>query len=72
MNPHQITAELRIAGTSSAKLAKMLQVSPAIISMVINGKAQSRRVKNAISIIINRPIDEIWPPKEKADQARSA
>lgn len=63
MHHEQIKAELRIAGTSPAMLADELGISQSSISAVVRGVQRSQRVMGRIAQIIEKPVDEIWPPK---------
>lgn len=66
MHPEQIKAELRIAGTTSAQIARNMGLRQTTVSMVIHGKSQSARVKKVISEILGKPVESIWTPRRNA------
>lgn len=70
MHPEQIKAELRIAGTTISIVADELLVAQATVSQVVHGRSNSRRIKERIAEIINRPVDEIWEPKKSLNRSR--
>jgi lambda repressor-like predicted transcriptional regulator len=61
MHPEEIKAALRMRGVTQAVLAEKLQVSRSHVSMVIAGVNTSKRVEGLISMIIGKPVKEIWP-----------
>lgn len=64
MHPEMIKAGLRMKGISPAALADELNVSTSTMSLVINGKAQSRRIKAAIALRLGQPVDVVFPKAE--------
>ena len=61
MHPEQIKAAMRMAGKTSAVLAEELKVTGGTVSQVINGRAESARIKRRIAEIIGKPVSVIWP-----------
>lgn len=50
-----------MSGTTPAAIADDLRLSRMTVSNVIHGRATSRRVANAISAVIHKPVSKIWP-----------
>ncbi|WP_423458016.1 helix-turn-helix domain-containing protein [Ottowia sp. VDI28] len=61
MHPEQIKAEIRMRGTTPAAIADSLHLSRQTVSNVIHSRVTSRKVANAISAIIGKPVGRIWP-----------
>lgn len=61
MHPEQIKAEIRMKGTTPAALADSLSLSRMTVSNVIHGRITSRRVADAISGLIRKPVTQLWP-----------
>jgi lambda repressor-like predicted transcriptional regulator len=61
MHPEQIKAEIRMRGTTPAAIADSLHLSRMTVSNVIHSRSKSRRVAAAISKLIKRPMEQIWP-----------
>jgi len=61
----RLKAELRIRGTSLAKIARELGVSGTSMSLVGLGKHRSKRIENAISRSLELPPESIWPYRYK-------
>ncbi|MGI6655232.1 MAG: helix-turn-helix transcriptional regulator [Desulfobulbus sp.] len=45
-------------------IAANIGCSPAAVSMVINGKAKSRRIMLAIADALGKPVAEVFPDEE--------
>lgn len=65
MHPADITASLRKAGTSQAKVARKLGITKTTVSQVVRGAGESRRVKQAISRATGMPISTLWPSAKR-------
>lgn len=61
MHPADITAALRKAGSSQAKIAAQLGVTPATVHQVVWDRARSARVALAISRATQIPVSRLWP-----------
>jgi len=61
MHPEQIKAEIRMKGTTPAAIADDLHLSRMTVSNVIHGRITSRRVADAISSVIKKPVHSLWP-----------
>ena len=61
MKPHDIKAHLSNKGVSQTKLANSLRVSPTTVNAVIFKRTTNRRVAEAISQVIGKPVSVIWP-----------
>ena len=66
MEPHAISRALKLRGITQKQIAARLGVTPAAVSSVVNGR-QSVRVQLAIATALGMPIDEVFPPKGKAE-----
>ncbi len=60
MNVDIIKKELRENNTNANRIAKELQVSRQAVCQTIEGYV-SRRIREAISLKIGKPVSEIWP-----------
>lgn len=58
-----IKSRLRLAGSSLAKVAKELGLSPTTVTIVSQGMRRSRRVESAISAKLGIPAATLWPEK---------
>ncbi len=63
MTPNEIRAEFMRLGKPISSIADELNLPRSSISVVISGKRPNPKVRNAIARAINRPVNEIWPPK---------
>jgi len=63
MHYADINAALHKARKPPAQLARELEVPRSNVSMVIHGKAKSRRIANRIAKITGLSVDELWPGK---------
>lgn len=61
MHPEQIKAEIRMRGTTPAAIADSLQLSRMTVSNVIHNRSKSHRVASAISKLIKKPLNQLWP-----------
>ena len=68
MNPQEIIFKLRLNDWSGPKVGEALGISRSAIGHVIHGRSKTRRVRYFISGIINIPVEDIWPEKEKASE----
>lgn len=76
MHPELIKAAIRMKGTSPTALAETLDVAPTSVFDVINGRTRSSRIEEAISALVGKKKEEIWPannaPKINRRRARGA
>ncbi|PHR22797.1 MAG: hypothetical protein COA36_17630 [Desulfotalea sp.] len=69
MNKEQIIAAIILAtGKKVAPLSKEKGYTKAIFYRVINGEVKKSPIRQMISDIIDRPINEIWP--ESAEEGK--
>ena len=73
MEPKRILHEMKIRGITQKKLAEKLGVRPQSVSMVVCGKKNICRIRQAIADAIEQPIDAIFsfdcnPKKTKNNQ----
>lgn len=61
MHPQMIRAELRIKGKTIKSLAEEVGVSATSISLVIDGRATSARIKAALAKELGKQVADIWP-----------
>ena len=62
-------------GTTPSAIADGLHLSRMTVSNVIHGRITSRRVADAISVVVKRPLSSLWPgryePKFRSTMNRS-
>lgn len=63
----RLKAELRIRGTSLAKIGRNLGISGTSMSLVGLGKHRSRRIEQAIVDALGTTPDQIYPERYKED-----
>jgi lambda repressor-like predicted transcriptional regulator len=61
MNPYDIIAAIKKAGSSQKKIADAVDRSQSTVSHVIFGRATSRRIANEISRVTKIPLSKLWP-----------
>lgn len=61
MHPADIQAALKKRGYSMADIGTALEVDRGAVYKVVHDKSRSRKIANAISKIIDKPVEEIWP-----------
>ena len=61
MTPTQIKIELLKRKTSQSEIAELIFKSRQMVSMVINGKARSRKIEIAIAASINKDVEKVFP-----------
>ena len=67
MTPTQIKIELLKKNVSQRDIAKALGVADATVNKIIYRQGESKRVKEAISKIIGKPVNKIWPSRYVKD-----
>ena len=75
MHPEDIKAHLRKKRSSSAAIARALQVEPGTVSNVIHGRHASRRIALKIAETIGKPVSALWPgryPRLELAEIRAA
>lgn len=63
MHPEDIKAALRKRGLTQAQIARNLNVSKTSVCYVIDGRASSRRVAEAIAQAVGLPMGTLWPKR---------
>lgn len=63
MHPELIKAHLRIAGSSPAKVARAMKVTPGAITLVMRGHTKSTRIARRICEITGLDPAKVWPGK---------
>ncbi|MES9925967.1 MAG: hypothetical protein ABW152_17950 [Candidatus Thiodiazotropha endolucinida] len=63
MNSEQILQQLNAHGLSFTDIAKALKVSPAAVSMVARRRGDSNRIAKALSIALNKSVEETFPDR---------
>lgn len=61
----QIIAELVARGVTQAKIANMLKVFLLTVSQFISGTRKSTRIREAIALVLGKPVSELWPDNKK-------
>ena len=60
-HPHQIRMELLRCEVSQADIARKCEVTPSMVTRVIDGLSVSARVRQAIAEAIGIDVKRIWP-----------
>ncbi|KZX01018.1 hypothetical protein JL49_08180 [Pseudoalteromonas luteoviolacea] len=61
MKPTEIKQAISNKGYTLSMIADAMSVKPSAISSVVNGTGRSKRIAQAISKIIDKPIESIFP-----------
>ncbi len=61
MNPRQIRAALMLHNVRQKQIAANLGVSEAAVSLVIDGKSRSERIRKAVAKAIEQPVHKVFP-----------
>jgi lambda repressor-like predicted transcriptional regulator len=61
----RLKAELRIRGTSLAKIGRELGVTPAAMTLVGKGVSRSARIEGAIALALETTPDALWERSEE-------
>lgn len=69
MTPQEIKAQIALAGTTQAAIARHLGVNPSFLNCVIAGKSRSARVEAALAQITGKPIHPV--PSKKGGRTKS-
>lgn len=67
MTPDEIIFSIRQKGYSLSMIAEVLQKSPSMISKVINRRAKSFPIAQAISKILERKVSDVFPSLYESD-----
>ena len=67
----RIKMQLRLAGTSLAKIARELDVQPSTVASVSRGKSRSRRIEARIAAVLAIPAERLWPDRYAGDSVES-
>ena len=68
----RIKIELMKKGIMGKDIAKVLGVSPSLVSKVIVGKRKNPKVRQALAEIVGVPVEELWPEPEEDPQGKAA
>lgn len=63
MNIRKIRALMVLKGIKVIDIAKMANVSPTTVSVVLTGKGTSRNIKQTIANALGRPYEKLWGKK---------
>lgn len=61
MEPKRIVHEMKIRGITQKALAADLGVRPQAVSMVVCGKKNICRIRQAVADAIGRPVEAVFP-----------
>lgn len=61
MNAERIRQLLGQHGYNLSRIAKLLDLAPSYVSLVIGRKRQNHRVAIAVATAIERPVDSVFP-----------
>lgn len=71
MSPKQIKTALALRGYSVTLVAQALYKTPGLISKVVNKKATSRPIAEAIAKLIDVPLEEAFPEVCETSRAKA-
>lgn len=71
MDKAEIIKLLKVAGVSQTAIAKMLKVSPAAVHYVVSGKKRTPRIRQAVALVVGKPVSELWPHSAKKGKKKS-
>lgn len=60
MAPEKIKSKIILLKKKQTEIAKKADVTPAMISMVISGRGESKKVKKVIAMEIDEKFEEVW------------
>lgn len=63
MKPEEIKALLKKNGATQSDVARVVGVSQATVSGVINGTSKSRKIAMTIAGFLGKDVDVLWPGK---------
>jgi lambda repressor-like predicted transcriptional regulator len=69
MTPKEIRKQLLDREVKQVEIARQENVDPSAISLTIDGKCVSARLRRAIAGAIGVPVEKIWPPKDRSREA---
>ncbi len=61
----RIKAAMALAGVCNMDICRKLGVSATWVSLVLNGKASSERVRKAIADAVGQPYERLWGKESK-------
>lgn len=66
---NEVKAELVRKDIKQIEIARKLQVSGAMISLVVSGKKKSERIRKVIASALDMRVEELWPESGKRKAA---
>ena len=66
MQPKERKAALVLRGIKQSEIAKTAKLSQAYVSDVIAGNRRSAAIEELIAKAIEKPVDEVFPPRVAA------
>lgn len=66
MSTREIKALMILKGITSVDIARKTGVSATWISLVLNGRKPSKRIRKAIAQAVGKPVEELWPNNNRA------
>lgn len=64
MTPREIRAELIRRGIEQQDIAAVCLVDKSAIANTIAGRRRNPRLRLAIALVLNVPVETVWPPNE--------
>lgn len=65
MEPREIKALMMLKGITSASIAKKGKVTRTWVSLVLNNRRRSTRIRKLIAKAVGRPMHELWPAQKE-------
>jgi lambda repressor-like predicted transcriptional regulator len=69
MTPKEIRKRLLDCEVKQVDIARREKVSRTAVSLTIDGRTVSARLRRAIAGAIGVPVEKIWPPKDSSKEA---
>jgi len=65
----KIKSMMALEGIKQVDIAAALDIQRCTVANVINGRFQSRRIKNKIAEVLMVDVETLWPPSERRKAA---
>ena len=69
MSPTAIKIALLRKGITQTSIAKKLGVTPTSIYLVISGQRKSRQIAQAVSEVVEKPMEKVFPKYSKSKES---
>ncbi len=65
MEPREIKALMMLNNITNASIAKKGKVTRTWVSLVLNNRRRSSRIRKLIAKAVGKPVHELWPPQKE-------